>query len=61
MAYRSWFISEQRERGGRNIVRREYPLRESGGADDLGPKLPEFTFTCSGDRRRSSDTAKPPA
>ncbi|HGV8144030.1 TPA: DNA circularization protein [Escherichia coli] len=36
---------EQRERGGRNIVRREYPLRESGGADDLGPKLPEFTFT----------------
>ncbi|EKQ7781590.1 DNA circularization protein [Salmonella enterica] len=36
---------EQRERGGRNIVKREYPLRESGGADDLGPKLPAFTFT----------------
>lgn len=36
---------EQRERGGRNIVKREYPLRESGGADDLGPKLPSFTFT----------------
>lgn len=35
---------EQRERGGRNIVKREYPLRESGGADDLGPKLPAFTF-----------------
>ncbi|ENS3375294.1 DNA circularization protein, partial [Salmonella enterica] len=34
-----------RERGGRNIVKREYPLRESGGADDLGPKLPAFTFT----------------
>ncbi|EQA4369170.1 DNA circularization N-terminal domain-containing protein, partial [Escherichia coli] len=34
---------EQRERGGRNIVRREYPLRETGGADDLGPKLTEFT------------------
>ncbi|EJF2974076.1 DNA circularization protein [Salmonella enterica] len=36
---------EQRERGGRNIVKREYPLRESGGADDLGSKLPAFTFT----------------
>ncbi len=36
---------EQRERGGRNIVRREYPLQERGGADDLGPKLPEYTFT----------------
>ncbi|ECE1532560.1 DNA circularization protein [Salmonella enterica] len=36
---------EQRERSGRNIVKREYPLRESGGADDLGPKLPAFTFT----------------
>ncbi|HAX5206067.1 TPA: multidrug DMT transporter permease [Escherichia coli] len=36
---------EQRERGGRNVVKREYPLRESGGADDLGPKLPEYTFT----------------
>ncbi|EGC5220318.1 TPA: DNA circularization protein [Salmonella enterica subsp. enterica serovar Newport] len=36
---------EQRERGGRNIVKREYPLRESGGADDIGPKLPAFTFT----------------
>ncbi|EJN6077033.1 DNA circularization protein [Salmonella enterica] len=36
---------EQRERGGRNIVKREYPLRESSGADDLGPKLPAFTFT----------------
>lgn len=36
---------EQHERGGRNIVKREYPLRESGGADDLGPKLPAFTFT----------------
>ncbi|ECG1387745.1 TPA_asm: multidrug DMT transporter permease [Salmonella enterica subsp. houtenae serovar 45:g,z51:-] len=36
---------EQRERGGRNIVKREYPLRESGGADDLGPKLSAFTFT----------------
>lgn len=36
---------EQRERGGRHIVKREYPLRESGGADDLGPRLPAFTFT----------------
>ncbi|ELW8656290.1 DNA circularization protein [Salmonella enterica] len=36
---------EQRERGGRHIVKREYPLRESGGADDLGLKLPAFTFT----------------
>lgn len=36
---------EQRERGGRNIVKREYPLRESGGADDLGPKLPALAFT----------------
>lgn len=36
---------EQRERGGRNVVRREYPLSEKGGSDDLGPKLPEYTFT----------------
>ncbi|EEP6115456.1 multidrug DMT transporter permease [Salmonella enterica] len=40
-----FIYKEQRERGGRNIVKREYPLRESGGADDLGPKLPAFTFT----------------
>ncbi|WP_048797116.1 MULTISPECIES: DNA circularization protein [Serratia] len=38
-------FKEQHERGGRNVVKREYPLRESGGADDVGPQLPEFTFT----------------
>lgn len=36
---------EQRERGGRNVSRREYPLRETGGSDDLGPKLQDLTFT----------------
>lgn len=36
---------EQRERGGRHIAKREYPLREAGGADDIAPKIPEFTFT----------------
>ncbi|ECX5959767.1 multidrug DMT transporter permease [Salmonella enterica subsp. enterica serovar Newport] len=50
---------EQRERGGRNIVKREYPLRESGGADDLGPKLPAFTFTVivQGDDAQAQRTA----
>lgn len=38
---------EQRTRGGRRVVRREYPLRENGGADDLGRKLPEHTLTLS--------------
>ncbi|WP_258575990.1 DNA circularization N-terminal domain-containing protein [Candidatus Pantoea persica] len=31
-----WVYKEQRSRGGRRVVRREYPLREHGGADDLG-------------------------
>lgn len=42
-----WVYKEQRSRGGRRVVRREYPLREHGGADDLGKKLPEHTFTLS--------------
>ncbi|MDR8532995.1 DNA circularization protein [Serratia nevei] len=36
---------EQRQTGGRRIVKREYPLRDEGGAIDLGRKLTERTFT----------------
>ena len=36
---------EQRQTGGRRIVKREYPLRDKGGAIDLGRKLHEFSFT----------------
>lgn len=34
---------EQRQTGGRRIVKREYPLRDKGGAIDLGRKLHEFS------------------
>jgi len=30
-----WVYKEQRSHGGSRVVRREYPLRERGGADDL--------------------------
>ncbi|MDD0420889.1 DNA circularization N-terminal domain-containing protein, partial [Shigella sonnei] len=43
---------EQRERGGRNIVRREYPLRESGGGYLRGTKVrspPSWFFRGRGD------------
>lgn len=36
---------EQKQSGGRRIVKREYPLRDTGGANDLGRKLRERTFT----------------
>lgn len=36
---------DQRQTGGRRIVKREYPLRDTGGAIDLGRKLRERTFT----------------
>ncbi|EAW3717073.1 DNA circularization protein [Salmonella enterica] len=36
---------EQRQRGGRRLVKREYPLRDTGSSDDLGRKLRERTFT----------------
>lgn len=36
---------EQRQTGGRRIVKREYLLRDEGGAIDLGRKLTERTFT----------------
>ncbi|EPG7298519.1 TPA: DNA circularization N-terminal domain-containing protein [Klebsiella pneumoniae] len=34
------------ERGGRRTVRREYPRRDDGGADDLGRRLRERSFSC---------------
>lgn len=36
---------EQKQSGGRRIVKREYPLRDAGGAIDLGRKLRERTFS----------------
>lgn len=36
---------DQIAKGGRRIVKREYPLREDGGAVDLGKKLRERTFS----------------
>lgn len=36
--------NEQGQNGGRRIVKREFPLRENGGADDIGKRLREYTF-----------------
>lgn len=36
---------EQKQSGGRRIVKREYPMRDAGGAIDLGRKLRERTFS----------------
>jgi prophage DNA circulation protein len=35
---------EQGQNGGRRIAKREWPLRENGGADDLVKRLREYTF-----------------
>ncbi|HDC1985918.1 TPA: DNA circularization N-terminal domain-containing protein, partial [Salmonella enterica] len=50
---------EQRQRGGRRLVKREYPLRDTGSSDDLGRKLRERTFTAIvlGDDRDSQRDA----
>ncbi|MJP99715.1 hypothetical protein DN101_14590 [Salmonella enterica subsp. enterica] len=34
------------QRGGRRTVKREYPRRDTGGADDLGRRLRERSFSC---------------
>lgn len=39
-----YITGRQNQRGGRRIVKREFPLRENGGADDLGKSLREFSF-----------------
>lgn len=38
-------INEQKQSGGRRIVKREYPLKEDGGTNDLGRRLRERTFS----------------
>jgi prophage DNA circulation protein len=35
---------QQSQNGGRRTAKREFPLRENGGADDLGKRLREYTF-----------------
>ncbi|MGA5655266.1 DNA circularization protein [Rahnella contaminans] len=35
---------EQSQNGGRHTAKREFPLRENGGADDLGKRLREYSF-----------------
>lgn len=35
---------EQSQNGGRRTVKREFPLRENGGADDIGKRLREYSF-----------------
>lgn len=40
-----YILSEQKQSGGRRIVKREYPLRDTGGTNDLGRKLRERTFS----------------
>lgn len=37
-------IDEQKQAGGRRLVKREYPLRDTGGVNDLGKKLRSRTF-----------------
>lgn len=42
-----FLISESAsQRGGRRTVKREYPRRDTGGADDLGRRLRERSFSC---------------
>lgn len=36
---------KQSQNGGRRTVRREFPLRENGGSDDLGKRLREYSFS----------------
>lgn len=38
-------IDEQKQAGGRRLVKREYPLRDTGGVNDLGKKLRSRTFS----------------
>ncbi|MDF9346395.1 DNA circularization N-terminal domain-containing protein [Escherichia coli] len=38
-------IEEQKQAGGRRLVKREYPLRDTGGVNDLGKKLRSRTFS----------------
>ncbi|HAP0140376.1 TPA: multidrug DMT transporter permease [Escherichia coli] len=38
-------IDEQQQTGGRRLVKREYPLRDTGGVTDLGKKLRTRTFS----------------
>ncbi|HEB1778293.1 TPA: DNA circularization protein [Escherichia albertii] len=38
-------IEEQKQAGGRLLVKREYPLRDTGGVNDLGKKLRSRTFS----------------
>ncbi|HFP2192620.1 TPA: DNA circularization protein [Escherichia coli] len=38
-------IGEQKQAGGRRLVKREYPLRDAGGVSDLGKKLRARTFS----------------
>lgn len=37
-------LDEQKQSGGRRLVKREYPMRETGGVNDLGKKLRSRTF-----------------
>lgn len=50
-------LKEQKQSGGRRIVKREYPLRETAGANDLGRKLRERSFSslCAGEKRRQGE------
>ncbi|HAX5101959.1 TPA: multidrug DMT transporter permease [Escherichia coli] len=40
-----FIIDEQQQTGGRRLVKREYPLRDTGGVTDLGKKLRTRTFS----------------
>ncbi|STE65052.1 putative DNA circulation protein [Escherichia coli] len=35
----------KKQAGGRRLVKREYPLRDTGGVNDLGKKLRSRTFS----------------
>jgi|GEM_PF-1937248 Mu-like prophage DNA circulation protein len=53
-----YILNEQKQSGGRRIVKREYPLRDAGGTNDLGRKLRERTFSAcvlGKDAKKQSD------
>lgn len=48
-------IEEQKQAGGRRLVKREYPLRDTGGVNDLGKaSLPYIQRLHSEQQRRNS-------
>ena len=51
-------LNEQKQIGGRRLIKREYPLRDTGGVNDLGRKLRERTFSACIIGKNEADAQK---